>query len=68
MLKVAKERNAEGQISYALASIDSFDYFEEFDVITSFFGSLDYILTDKDFDGSAVELLACAQKRRVRGA
>ena len=50
MLRVAKERNSEGKISYALNSVTSFDYFEEFDIVTSFFGSLDYLLNDEDID------------------
>jgi SAM-dependent methyltransferase len=50
MLDVAKMRNAEGKISYVQTSVADFDYFEEFDIITSFFGSLDYLLTDEEVD------------------
>ena len=50
MLRVAKERNSGPRISYALNSVSTFDYFEEFDIITSFFGSLDYLLSDEDVD------------------
>ncbi|MGL4369632.1 MAG: class I SAM-dependent methyltransferase [Spirochaetota bacterium] len=50
MLRIAQQRNASPQIQYAAVSVTAFDYFEEFDIITSFCGSLDYLLSDDEVD------------------
>ncbi len=49
MLTVAKKRNG-GSIKYLLNSYVDFDIYEEFDLIMSFFGSLNYLLTDTEIE------------------
>ena len=52
MLAVARSRNADPLISSSEASVTEFDYYEEFDIITSFCGSLDYLLTDDEVNAA----------------
>jgi SAM-dependent methyltransferase len=49
MLDAAKKRGS-GKVDYQLNTLAEFDFFEEFDLIMSLFGSMDYVLSDKDFD------------------
>ena len=49
MLAVAKKRG-DTAIEFDQKSVIDFDYFEEFDILISLFGSLDYVLTDEGFD------------------
>jgi SAM-dependent methyltransferase len=49
MLAVARRRG-NGAIEYDQRSVVDFDYFEEFDIVISLFGSLDYVLDDDEFD------------------
>jgi SAM-dependent methyltransferase len=49
MLAVARIRNGEN-VTYMRKSVTEFDYFEEFDILFSFFGSLDYLITDAEID------------------
>jgi SAM-dependent methyltransferase len=49
MLTVARERNGT-DVLYEQKNVISFDYFEEFDILYSLFGSIDYLLTDKEID------------------
>jgi SAM-dependent methyltransferase len=49
MLEAAKKRGG-GKVDYRLNTLIDFDFFEEFDIVMSLFGSMDYVLSDKDFD------------------
>jgi len=49
MLRHARALNGQG-VKFEHKSATEFDYFEDFDIIYSFFGSLDYLLTDAQMD------------------
>jgi len=49
MLNIAKKRFPE-KISFILKNFKNFDFYNEFDVIISLFGSMDYLINDKDVD------------------
>lgn len=50
MLSIARSRNSHPNINYIHSNMTDFDYYEEFDLIVSLFGSIDYLLNDKDID------------------
>lgn len=47
MLEVAEKRHS-SKINFIKQDIRSFDFYEEFDMIVSLFGSFDYLLNDED--------------------
>jgi SAM-dependent methyltransferase len=49
MLAVAKKRST-GHAIFQKHSLTDFDFFEEFHLLISLFGSMDYLLTDEEFD------------------
>lgn len=51
MINTAKSRN-NFNVSYIHKDIKEFDFFEEFDLIFSLFGSFNYILNDNEIDNS----------------
>jgi SAM-dependent methyltransferase len=50
MLAVAAIRNQSPNISFSRQDMLSFDFYEEFDLVTCLFGSFDYLLEDGDVD------------------
>lgn len=50
MLNIAQKRNSHSSISYINSNMTDFDYYEEFDLVISMFGSFDYLTEDKDID------------------
>lgn len=49
IIEVARKRNG-NSIRYLISDMREFDFFEEFDVITSLFGSFDYMVDDRDVE------------------
>ncbi len=49
MLTIAKERT-DKSINYLKSSMTTFDYYNEFNIITSFFGSFNYMLDDSEIE------------------
>ncbi|MCU0847933.1 MAG: class I SAM-dependent methyltransferase [Spirochaetes bacterium] len=50
MLRIAKMRNPDKKISFIRMDMASFDFYEEFDVALSIFGTFNYVLEDSDVD------------------
>ncbi|TAL30743.1 MAG: class I SAM-dependent methyltransferase [Spirochaetes bacterium] len=50
MLAIAGKRNQSPSISFLRQDMLSFDYYEQFDIVTCLFGSFDYLLDDADVD------------------
>lgn len=51
MLAIARERSP-AKIEYKKSNIIDFDYYNDFDMIISLFGSLNYLLDDRDIDAA----------------
>ncbi len=51
MLEIARERSPE-KIEYIKCDVTDFDYYDDFDMIISFFGSLNYLLNDSEIDAA----------------
>jgi SAM-dependent methyltransferase len=49
MLKIARQRSS-SKIEYITGDLTDFDYYDDFDMIISLFGSLNYLLDDREID------------------